>query len=94
MLVNDLGYIRICPYVILRWIAIKLFKLNQECQYSAIFERSAVIGWFSKDLDPVSLYMDIWSMFECSPEWSMLSIDVMHREIAVHDYLCHILSTI
>ena len=27
-------------------------------QYSAIFERLAVIGWFSEDLDPMSLYMD------------------------------------
>ena len=35
-----------------------LFQLNQECQYSAIFERLAVIGWLSKDLYPVSLYMN------------------------------------
>ena len=40
----------------LAWV--KLFQLNQEGQYSGIFESLAVIGWSSKDLYPVSSYMN------------------------------------
>ena len=47
----------ICNQAIsLAWV--KLFQLNQEGQYSGIFESLAVIGWLSKDLYPVSLYMN------------------------------------
>ena len=61
-----LGSIQMCPHVIFRWFASKLFhwlgrsytQLNQECQYSGIFESLAVIGWLCKDLYPVSLYID------------------------------------
>ena len=38
-------------------VRISLFQSNRKCQYRDIFESLTVIGWFFKDLYPVSLYM-------------------------------------